>query len=156
MRESKYHAKIGFLKNKLLAAVPYGFITYNSTRFRKKVEGVYREKRKRSTEIRRNRGLFPWFRLRACSKSGILALQTPKFYLAGSKRARKPGFLRSIDRKKPQFEQALKEVPVEKFPDRLKQKRDLAPVDTGAGPLDRLPCTGDSRCQTNPPGGNSP
>ncbi|MDR2470648.1 MAG: hypothetical protein LBD09_00885, partial [Treponema sp.] len=39
--------------------------------------------------------------------SGILALQTPKFYLAGSKRARKPGFLRSIDRKNPQFEQAL-------------------------------------------------
>jgi hypothetical protein len=27
--------------------------------------------------------------LGACSKSGILALQTPKFYLAGSKRARK-------------------------------------------------------------------
>ncbi|MDR2477629.1 MAG: hypothetical protein LBD18_07585, partial [Treponema sp.] len=41
-------------------------------------------------------------RLRACSKSGILALQTPKFYLAGSKRARKPGFLRPIDRKNPQ------------------------------------------------------
>ncbi|MDR2477191.1 MAG: hypothetical protein LBD18_05350, partial [Treponema sp.] len=39
--------------------------------------------------------------------SRILALQTPKFYLAGSKRARKSGFLRSIDRKKPQFEQAL-------------------------------------------------
>ncbi|MDR2476777.1 MAG: hypothetical protein LBD18_03210, partial [Treponema sp.] len=39
--------------------------------------------------------------------SGILALQTPKFYLAGSKRARKSGFLRSIDRKNPQFEQAL-------------------------------------------------
>jgi hypothetical protein len=38
--------------------------------------------------------------LRACSKSGILALQTPKFYLAGSKRARKSGFLWSIDRKK--------------------------------------------------------
>jgi hypothetical protein len=46
--------------------------------------------------------------LRACSKSGILALQTPKFYLAGSKRARKSGFLRSISRKNPQFEQALK------------------------------------------------
>jgi hypothetical protein len=46
--------------------------------------------------------------LRACSKSGILALQTPKFYLAGSKRARKSGFLRSIDRQNPQFEQALK------------------------------------------------
>jgi hypothetical protein len=44
---------------------------------------------------------------RACSKSGILALQTPKFYLAGSKRSRKPGFLRPIDRKNPQFEQAL-------------------------------------------------
>ncbi|MDR2477312.1 MAG: hypothetical protein LBD18_05975 [Treponema sp.] len=37
-----------------------------------------------------------------------MALQTPKFYLAGSKRARKSGFLRSIDRKKTQFEQALK------------------------------------------------
>jgi ABC-type bacteriocin/lantibiotic exporter with double-glycine peptidase domain len=37
--------------------------------------------------------------LRACSKSGILALQTPKFYLAGSKRARKSGFLRSITAK---------------------------------------------------------
>jgi hypothetical protein len=36
--------------------------------------------------------------LRVCSK----------FYLAGSKRARKSGFLRSIDRKNPQFEQALK------------------------------------------------
>jgi hypothetical protein len=36
-----------------------------------------------------------------------LALKTPKFYLAGSKRARKSGFLWSIDRKKPQFEQAL-------------------------------------------------
>ncbi|MDR2476277.1 MAG: hypothetical protein LBD18_00640 [Treponema sp.] len=35
---------------------------------------------------------------RACSK----------FYLAGSKRARKSGFLRSIDRKNPQFEQALR------------------------------------------------
>jgi hypothetical protein len=51
----------------------------------------------------------------ACSKSGILALQTPKFYLAGSiepkvRRARKSGFLRSIDRKKPQFEQALKTI----------------------------------------------
>ncbi|MDR2476938.1 MAG: hypothetical protein LBD18_04025 [Treponema sp.] len=40
-----------------------------------------------------------------------MALQTPKFYLAGSKRARKPGFLRSIDRKKPQFEQALRNAP---------------------------------------------
>jgi hypothetical protein len=29
------------------------------------------------------------YTLRACSKSGILALQTPKFYLAGSKRAQK-------------------------------------------------------------------
>jgi hypothetical protein len=38
-----------------------------------------------------------------------LALQTPKFYLAGSKRARKSGFLRSIVRKNPQFEQALRE-----------------------------------------------
>ncbi|MDR2476408.1 MAG: hypothetical protein LBD18_01305 [Treponema sp.] len=37
-----------------------------------------------------------------------MALQTPKFYLAGSKRARKSGFLRTIDRKNPQFEQALK------------------------------------------------
>jgi 2-polyprenyl-3-methyl-5-hydroxy-6-metoxy-1,4-benzoquinol methylase/spore coat polysaccharide biosynthesis predicted glycosyltransferase SpsG len=46
--------------------------------------------------------------LRACSKSGILALQTPKFYFAGSKRAQKSGFLRSIDRKNPQFEQALR------------------------------------------------
>jgi tetratricopeptide (TPR) repeat protein len=46
--------------------------------------------------------------LRACSKSGILALQTPKFYLAGSKRARKSGFMRSIDRINPQFEQALR------------------------------------------------
>jgi hypothetical protein len=46
--------------------------------------------------------------LRACSKSGILALQTPKFYLTGSTRARKPGFLRSFDRKNPQFEQALR------------------------------------------------
>ncbi|MDR2477555.1 MAG: hypothetical protein LBD18_07210 [Treponema sp.] len=36
-----------------------------------------------------------------------MAFATPKFYLAGSKRARKSGFLRSIDRKKPQFEQAL-------------------------------------------------
>jgi Cd2+/Zn2+-exporting ATPase len=41
--------------------------------------------------------------LRACSKSGILALQTPKFYLAGSiepkvRRAQKSGFWRSIDR----------------------------------------------------------
>ncbi|MDR2476186.1 MAG: hypothetical protein LBD18_00160, partial [Treponema sp.] len=41
--------------------------------------------------------------------SGILALQTPKFYLAGSKRARKSGFLRSIDCKNPQFEQALRQ-----------------------------------------------
>jgi hypothetical protein len=48
------------------------------------------------------------FGLRACSKSGILALQMPKFYFAGSKRARKSGFLRSIDRKNQQFEQALK------------------------------------------------
>jgi hypothetical protein len=47
------------------------------------------------------------YNLKACSKSGILALQTPRFYLAGSKRARKSGFLRSIDRKNPQFEQAL-------------------------------------------------
>ncbi|MDR2476590.1 MAG: hypothetical protein LBD18_02245 [Treponema sp.] len=39
-----------------------------------------------------------------------MALQMPKFYLAGSKRARKSGFLRSIDRKNPQFEQALKLV----------------------------------------------
>jgi hypothetical protein len=53
--------------------------------------------------------------LRACSKSGILALQTPKFYLAGSKRARKSGFLRSIDRKNPQFEQALKDGFVDCF-----------------------------------------
>ncbi|MDR2477667.1 MAG: hypothetical protein LBD18_07785 [Treponema sp.] len=37
-----------------------------------------------------------------------MALQTPKFYLAGSKRARKSGFLWSIDRKNPQFEQALR------------------------------------------------
>jgi hypothetical protein len=37
-----------------------------------------------------------------------LALQTPKFYLAGSKRARESGFLRSIGRKNPQFEQALR------------------------------------------------
>jgi hypothetical protein len=37
--------------------------------------------------------------LRACLKSGILALQTPKFYLAGSKRARKSGFLRSRPQK---------------------------------------------------------
>ncbi|MDR2477643.1 MAG: nicotinamide-nucleotide amidohydrolase family protein [Treponema sp.] len=36
-----------------------------------------------------------------------MALQTPKFYLAGSKRARRSGSLRSIDRKDPQFEQAL-------------------------------------------------
>jgi hypothetical protein len=51
--------------------------------------------------------------VRACLKSGILALQTPKFYLTGSiepkvRRARKPGFLQSIDRKNPQVEQALK------------------------------------------------
>jgi hypothetical protein len=51
--------------------------------------------------------------LRACLQSGILALQTPKFYLAGSiepkvSRARKSGFLQSIDRKNPQFEQALR------------------------------------------------
>ncbi|MDR2476481.1 MAG: hypothetical protein LBD18_01680 [Treponema sp.] len=38
-----------------------------------------------------------------------MALQAPKFYLAGSKRARKSGVLRSIDRKNPQFEQALKD-----------------------------------------------
>ncbi|MDR2476403.1 MAG: hypothetical protein LBD18_01280 [Treponema sp.] len=37
-----------------------------------------------------------------------MALQTPKFYLAGSKRARESGFLRSIGRKNPQLEQALK------------------------------------------------
>jgi dihydrofolate synthase/folylpolyglutamate synthase len=37
-----------------------------------------------------------------------LALQTPKFYLAGSKRARKSGFLRSIGRKNRQFKQALR------------------------------------------------
>jgi hypothetical protein len=37
-----------------------------------------------------------------------LALQTPKFYLAGSKRARQSGFLRSTGRKNPQFEQALR------------------------------------------------
>ncbi|MDR2500827.1 MAG: hypothetical protein LBD37_07100, partial [Treponema sp.] len=43
-----------------------------------------------------------------CSKSGILALQAPKFYFAGSKRARKSGFLRSTGRKNPQFEQALR------------------------------------------------
>jgi hypothetical protein len=41
-----------------------------------------------------------------------LALQTPKFYLAGSKRARKSGFLRSIDSKNPQFEQALRPASV--------------------------------------------
>ncbi|MDR2479671.1 MAG: hypothetical protein LBD48_10225, partial [Treponema sp.] len=46
--------------------------------------------------------------LRACSKSGILAFATPKFYLAGSKRARISGFLRSVDCKNPQFEQALR------------------------------------------------
>jgi 23S rRNA (adenine2030-N6)-methyltransferase len=51
--------------------------------------------------------------LRACSKSGILASPTPKFYLAGSiepkvRRARKSGILRSIDRKIPPLEQALK------------------------------------------------
>ncbi|MDR2476840.1 MAG: hypothetical protein LBD18_03530 [Treponema sp.] len=39
-----------------------------------------------------------------------MALQTPKFYLAGSKRSQKSGFLRSIDRKNPQFEQALTEA----------------------------------------------
>ncbi|MDR2501611.1 MAG: PfkB family carbohydrate kinase, partial [Treponema sp.] len=49
--------------------------------------------------------------LRACSNSGILALQTPKFYLAGSKRTRKSGFLRSIGRKNPQFEQVLRVRP---------------------------------------------
>jgi ribosomal protein L40E len=37
-------------------------------------------------------------KIRACSK----------FYLAGSKRARKSGFLRAIDRKNPQFKQALR------------------------------------------------
>ncbi|MDR2477439.1 MAG: hypothetical protein LBD18_06620 [Treponema sp.] len=42
-----------------------------------------------------------------------MALQTPKFYLAGSiepnvRRARKSGFLRFLDRKNPQFEQALR------------------------------------------------
>jgi hypothetical protein len=47
--------------------------------------------------------------VRACLKSGILALQTPKFYLAGSQKSRKSGFLRSIDRKNPHFKQALKE-----------------------------------------------
>jgi hypothetical protein len=36
-----------------------------------------------------------------------LALQTPKFYLAGSKKSRKSGFLRSIDRKNPHLKQAL-------------------------------------------------
>ncbi|MDR2477700.1 MAG: hypothetical protein LBD48_00145, partial [Treponema sp.] len=51
--------------------------------------------------------------LRACSKSGILAPQTSKFYLAGSiepkvRRARKSRFLRSTGRKNPHFEQALR------------------------------------------------
>jgi hypothetical protein len=55
---------------------------------------------------------------RDCSKTGILALQTPKFYLAGSKRARKSEFLRSIDRKNPQFEPALRPPPAS-FPDDL-------------------------------------
>jgi hypothetical protein len=46
--------------------------------------------------------------------AGFLGAQTPKFYLAGSiepkvRRARKSGFLRSIDRKNPQFEQALRD-----------------------------------------------
>jgi hypothetical protein len=36
-----------------------------------------------------------------------LALQTPKFYLAGSQKSRKSGFLRSIDRKNPHLKQAL-------------------------------------------------
>jgi hypothetical protein len=35
-------------------------------------------------------------------------LQTSKFYLAGSKKSRKSGFLRAIDRKNPHFEQALR------------------------------------------------
>jgi acyl-coenzyme A synthetase/AMP-(fatty) acid ligase len=41
-----------------------------------------------------------------------LALQTPKFYLAGSKRARKSGFLRSIGRKNLQSKQALTPPPI--------------------------------------------
>jgi hypothetical protein len=45
--------------------------------------------------------------IRACLRSRILALQTPKFYLAGSKMSRKSGFLRSIGRKNPHFKQAL-------------------------------------------------
>ncbi|MDR2477388.1 MAG: hypothetical protein LBD18_06355 [Treponema sp.] len=51
-----------------------------------------------------------------------MALQTPKFYLAGSKRARKSGFLRSIDRKNPQFEQALRGgsvFPADRTPSKL-------------------------------------
>jgi hypothetical protein len=50
-----------------------------------------------------------------------VALQTPQFYLAGSKRARKSGFLRSIDRKNPPVEQALK----------ARRKRAGCPVPTG-------------------------
>jgi hypothetical protein len=48
--------------------------------------------------------------LRACLRSRILALQTPKFYFAGSKKSRKSGFLRSIDRKNQHFKQALRSV----------------------------------------------
>jgi hypothetical protein len=47
------------------------------------------------------------FLIRACLRSRILALQAPKFYLAGSKKSRKSGFLRSIDRKNPHLEQAI-------------------------------------------------
>jgi hypothetical protein len=39
-----------------------------------------------------------------------LALQTPKFYFAGSKKSRKSGFLRAIDRKNQHFKQALKQA----------------------------------------------
>jgi hypothetical protein len=45
--------------------------------------------------------------LRACLKSGILAFSTPKFFLAGSKRAENRDFCGLLDRKNPQFEQAL-------------------------------------------------
>ncbi|MDR2476831.1 MAG: hypothetical protein LBD18_03485 [Treponema sp.] len=57
-----------------------------------------------------------------------MALQTPKFYFAGSKRARKSRFLWSIDRKNPQFEQALRATLIKLTPDLRSAIRVVRPI----------------------------
>jgi hypothetical protein len=47
---------------------------------------------------------------RACLKSGILALQTPKFHLAGSKRAENRDFCGLLTAKIPNIKQALRDI----------------------------------------------